>query len=117
MEKRIHFDYVYMKQEAVRLKEKKIEERLISRVESYGGKCYKWISGETGVPDRIVIWKGGRVVFVETKKPKGGVLSDMQIYQQDEIKNRDAEVVNIKNYEEIEIFIDKMLKGEKLNEL
>ena len=101
----------------MRLKEKKIEERLISRVESYGGKCYKWISGETGVPDRIVIWKGGRVVFVETKKPKGGVLSDMQIYQQDEIKNRDAEVVNIKNYEEIEIFIDKMLKGEKLNEL
>ena len=41
----------------------------------------------------------------------------MQIYQQDEIKNRDAEVVNIKNYEEIEIFIDKMLKGEKLNGL
>lgn len=50
--------------------EKQIEERLVERVKAAGGFCPKWTSPNlAGVPDRIVILPGGRVVFVELKAP------------------------------------------------
>ena len=59
--------------------EKDIERKLRKLVESYGGKCLKWVCpGWSGVPDRIVLLPGGRVIFVETKRPKGGQLSELQ---------------------------------------
>lgn len=61
--------------------ENAIEEKLRKRVKRYGGRCLKWVSpGEAGVPDRIVLLPGGRIAFVETKRPKGGVLSPLQKY-------------------------------------
>ena len=60
--------------------EKDIEARLRTRVEALGGRCLKWTCpGWRGVPDRIVLFPGGRVYFVETKRPKGGKLSPLQI--------------------------------------
>ena len=59
--------------------EKEIETKLRKAVEVAGGKCLKWVCpGWSGVPDRLVLLPGGRIVFVETKRPKGGVLSDLQ---------------------------------------
>lgn len=59
--------------------EKEIESKLRKAVEQQGGRCLKWICpGWSGVPDRIVLLPGGRIVFVETKRPKGGKLSPMQ---------------------------------------
>jgi hypothetical protein len=59
--------------------EKDIERKLREMVERRGGKCLKWVCpGWSGVPDRIVLLPGGRCVFVETKRPKGGVLSKLQ---------------------------------------
>lgn len=41
--------------------------------------CLKWVCpGWAGVPDRLVLLPGGRVYFVETKRPKGGRLSPRQ---------------------------------------
>ena len=55
------------------MKEKIIEQYLKKRVEETG-LCLKWNSpGAAGVPDRICIFPGGRVVFVETKAPTGTV--------------------------------------------
>lgn len=35
-----------------------------------GGKAYKFVSpGCPGVPDRICVFPGGRVIFVELKRP------------------------------------------------
>ena len=59
--------------------EKEIEEKLIKMVKSYGGKCPKWVSpGWAGVPDRLVLLPGGRIIFVETKKPKGSRVAALQ---------------------------------------
>ena len=50
--------------------ESDIEKRLRLGVKKLGGLCLKWVSpGFTGVPDRIILLPGGRVVFVELKAP------------------------------------------------
>lgn len=59
--------------------EKDIEKKLRQKVEALGGRCVKWVSPSSGgVPDRIVLLPGGRIYFVETKRPKGGELSALQ---------------------------------------
>lgn len=59
--------------------EKEIEEKLTKAVKRRGGLCLKWVCpGWAGVPDRILLLPRGRVYFVETKRPKGGVRSSRQ---------------------------------------
>ena len=59
--------------------EKEIESKLKAMIQRRGGLCLKWVCpGWTGVPDRICLLPGGTVVFVETKRPAGGVRSKMQ---------------------------------------
>ena len=61
--------------------ERDIEAKLVKRVKAHGGLCLKWVSpSAAGVPDRIVLLPGGRVIFVETKRPKGGKLSPLQLH-------------------------------------
>ena len=61
--------------------EKEVEKYLVRRVEALGGRCLKWTSpGTTGLPDRIVLLPGGRVVFVEMKRPKGSRVEALQSY-------------------------------------
>lgn len=50
--------------------EKDLERQVVEYVKKLGGKAYKWVSpGETGVPDRIVLLPGARIIFVELKRP------------------------------------------------
>ncbi|MGF7049132.1 Holliday junction resolvase [Paenibacillus sp. DS2015] len=50
--------------------ESTLERKLVNRVRSQGGQCLKFTSpGTSGVPDRICLFPGGRVVFVEMKAP------------------------------------------------
>ena len=50
--------------------EKDIEKRLIKPVRALGGLCLKLeCPGYTGMPDRLILLPGGRVLFVETKQP------------------------------------------------
>lgn len=59
--------------------EKEIEEKLVKMVKRHGGLCLKWVCpGWSGVPDRIILLPGGHVIFAETKRPKGGKLSELQ---------------------------------------
>lgn len=61
------------------LLERDIEAKLRREITRRRGWCLKWVCpGWSGVPDRIVLLPGARVVFVETKRPKGGALSAMQ---------------------------------------
>ena len=63
--------------------EKEIEKKLKDMVESHGGLCLKWVCpGWSGVPDRMLLLPGGQVVFVETKRPKGSKVSELQKWWQ-----------------------------------
>lgn len=59
--------------------ERDIEKKLRLMVERHGGLCLKWVCpGWSGVPDRIILLPGGRVIFAETKRPKGGKVDRLQ---------------------------------------
>ena len=64
----------------LQMDEKGLEKKVKKKIEEAGGLCLKWVSpGFTGVPDRIGLLPGGRVVFIEVKSPTGkGRLSGRQ---------------------------------------
>jgi Holliday junction resolvase len=50
--------------------EKNIERHLVQKARENGGLAIKWVApGMAGVPDRVVFFPGGRIVFVELKAP------------------------------------------------
>ena len=50
------------------MNEKNIERKLVAEVKKCGGLCPKFVSpGLVGVPDRLVLFKGGLLAFVELK--------------------------------------------------
>ena len=62
--------------------ENEVEGHLRRRVEKVGGVCVKFLPDfARGFPDRVVLLPGGVLVWVETKRPQGGVLSPVQKVQ------------------------------------
>lgn len=58
--------------------EKYTERKLVEHVQKVGGACLKFTSSHfTGLPDRICLLPGGRVVFIELKS-RGSGLSPRQ---------------------------------------
>lgn len=56
------------------MRESELERILVREVRKEGGRAYKWISpGNDGVPDRIIIFPGGDIYFVELKADRGKV--------------------------------------------
>ena len=94
-------------------REKEIEAALVSMVKRRGGLCLKWVSpGWSGVPDRIILLPGGRIIFAETKRPKGGRLSPLQSYWGEKLRGLGFcywVVWNGANIAELELCIAKML--------
>lgn len=57
-----------------------------STVENYLLTCVKAVRGLTiklrflrGWPDRLVLLRGGRLIFIELKRPKGGKFEPLQL--------------------------------------
>ena len=52
------------------MREKDIERKLVRAVRESGGLALKFVSpGMAGVPDRLLLFPGGRVAFAEVKAP------------------------------------------------
>lgn len=52
------------------MREKTIEQKFVAAVKAAGGLTLKFTSlGFDGVPDRIVLFPGGKMAFVEVKAP------------------------------------------------
>ena len=86
--------------------EKELEQKLRKKVEALGGRCLKWTCpGWSGVPDRIVLLPGGRIHFVETKRPKGGELSALQKKWREWLVALGFDWWAVWNYEDLEQFL------------
>jgi hypothetical protein len=91
--------------EANGMTESKVEALLVKLVKQRGGLCYKFVSpGNAGVPDRIVIMPGGGVTFVELKTEIGR-LQNIQRWQLDEMRKREARVVVLHGVDEVKEFV------------
>ena len=88
------------------MKERDIEVLLREGVKQLGGKAYKWVSpGNAGVPDRIVVLPGGKVIFVELKQ-ENGRLTRLQKAQQQTLCGMGAAVVTLRGAEDVNMYFN-----------
>lgn len=85
--------------------EKDIEQKLRKMVEAHGGLCLKWVCpGWSGVPDRIVLLPGGRIYFVELKRPKGGRVGAMQLWWKNKLVSLGFSHIFIRSEDDLTCF-------------
>lgn len=92
--------------------ENTVEGYLRKKVRAVRGKCYKFICpGHVGAPDRICIFPGGRVYFVETKAP-GGKPRPAQLAFHRELAELGVAVRVIDTREKVRAFVEEVTAGE-----
>lgn len=85
--------------------EKDIERKLVALVKKHGGRCEKLVNvGFKGFPDRTILLPGGVVIFVETKRPRGGRYSAMQDKWRDWLLALGHSYYRIKDVEQLALF-------------
>lgn len=63
-----------------------LEKKLVESIKKLGGQAFKFVSpGMAGVPDRIVLLPGGKLIFVELKKP-GQKLRPLQLKRKKDLE-------------------------------
>ena len=90
------------------MREKMIESRLVKKVQSRGGLCWKFTSpGTDGVPDRIVLMPGGKIAFVEVKAP-GEKMRALQIRRKQQLERVGFSVYCLDSLEQIRPILDEV---------
>jgi len=88
--------------------EKAIERYFCEAVARAGGVAEKVVSlSARGFFDRLALLPGGRVIFAEIKKPKGGVVAAHQRTRHEVYRSLGAEVVVIKTFADV----DRLMNG------
>lgn len=87
--------------------EQGLEQKIVSKVKSKNGMCFKWVSpGFTGVPDRIAVMPGGRIIFIEVKRPDGkGRVSKRQKRVGDQLRALGCTVLTVDKMEDLDGYI------------
>lgn len=68
------------------LRESFVERKLTTEVKKRGGLAVKFVSpGFDGVPDRLVLFPGGRLAFVEMKAP-GKKMRPLQVKRAEQLR-------------------------------
>ena len=95
-----------------RKEEYKIEDYLKEQVEDkLGGKAYKFIPvNQRGVPDRVCILPGGKIVWIELKADEKEKLRKLQIYKAKQLTELGCDVREIKSKREVDEFVKEMIK-------
>ena len=92
-------------------RERDVEKYLRERVKAAGGTAYKFVSpGNDGVPDRVCVFPGGRICFVELKA-EGGGLTPLQRRQIHRLKELGCAVFVARGKGMVDEFIERMEAG------
>lgn len=84
--------------------EREIERKFVEHVKKLGGMAEKFTSqNRRSVPDRIVTFPGGRIIFVELKRP-GGKPTEAQLKDHQRRRDMGCDVRVISTVEEIHAF-------------
>lgn len=84
--------------------EKKLESKLIRVVRAKNGACIKIQGiGNKGMPDRLCLLPGGKVWFVELKKP-GKKPDNLQLVMHQVLRNMGFSVFVVSNEQELKQF-------------
>lgn len=90
------------------MQESKNERYLKKKIEMIGGKALKFTSpGCSGVPDRIVLLPGGRIIFVELKAPREQ-LRPLQVFRVNQLRALGFRVEVLDSKEAIDKFIHEI---------
>lgn len=94
--------------------ENHVEGYLYKRVKAAGGMCLKFISGITGVPDRVVIL-AGKTLFIETKAP-GNKPEAIQIFRHKQMRSAGADVRVVDSRPMVDDIITELMRGDETRE-
>lgn len=90
-----------------RVTEDSVEDYLVAQVEQRKGRTIK-LRMLRGWPDRVVLLPGGLVLFVECKRPKGGVYEPLQLRIHDWLRKNGFRVYLVRNRGEIDTMFRKL---------
>lgn len=92
-------------------REANVERSFCNRLRKAGCLVYKFVSpGNDGVPDRIVVTPGGRVIFVELKTERGK-LEPIQKFQIGRLQDHGQTVLVLHGTAEVDRFVFDVLEG------
>lgn len=90
------------------MKEKYIEQKLVTAVKKLGGICPKFTSpGLDGVPDRLLLLPGGKMAFIELKAP-GEKMRPLQVRRKKQLERIGFRVYCIDNTTQIGGILDEI---------
>lgn len=92
------------------MNEVSVEKRLKNKVSEYGGLALKLVSpGFAGVPDRLVLFNGSKIAFVELKAP-AKKLRALQQKRKKQLEALGFQVFKIDSYEAVDQMIEEMVR-------
>ena len=96
-------------------RESAVEAHLVRRVMLAGGAAFKVAGGgKAGMPDRLIIWPGGRAEWVEVKAASGR-LSPRQLARIDELRSLGQAVTVVTGVEDVDKFMDRDRRNNDVN--
>ena len=85
--------------------EKTVERELVKRVKEEGGIAYKFTSpNRRSVPDRLCLLPGGKILFVECKRP-GAKVTQLQAREHERLRALGFEVVVVDDKKDVNALI------------
>lgn len=96
--------------------EKDIEKKIGDYTKKHGGLYWKFVSpANPSVPDRIIVFPGDRVGWLELKR-KGQKPTPKQFQKLAELESRGCTVGWVDNVEDGKRFVDKIMKPKQTEE-